>query len=556
MERFELTAYAKEEYKTKEECKKADVSDFTIVLDDKPEGRAGAYGDTVLPFGNKRGGGSAGITFPPQIREMIRLYEYGDGSLPHKARNFYRQGRFMEDYEDDVPWQGEYKRYFSTYHDLNIRQLRGYFTWRTQVRKGLYQPIAASFAYMYLYELLCGIGTDSVQDTLDKLGAFEEGYLDSGIGDAAMRHNLHRWMFEYAVLHGLPPEKTVRYADSAMLERDRALAVLKKPGEYGDEEVFEALSYFGGKRLSHSYVLTGDKSKGKHLFAAVWRNMSQGFMSDGKGIFAACFGKKRIYRWYPLSNAVYYEEHERGDTDYILNECRSYHLRGSVWREKRYDRLYFDKDRFRTLIRGTDRLFRRALKTGHYLNEKPEEDWVVPYVEAVIKEERQARIEAARPRIEINFSSLPGIRKDSLITRDSLLTEEEEEERMDLMAAEPAERTGLAAAEPTGRTDLAAAEPTEKIDLAAAEPEEGTGRAAIQGLDALHLTILRHLMDGQSIEEVVRSRHLMVTIVTETINEALFDEIGDNVLECDGDRISVLEDYREDIEEIMGGSRG
>lgn len=82
---------------------------------------------------------------------MRRLYEYGSNSPSAKAENFYQQGKFMEDYEDDTPWNGVYRCCFPTYHDLNPPQLRGSFTWRTQVRRGVFRPIAASFAYIYPY---------------------------------------------------------------------------------------------------------------------------------------------------------------------------------------------------------------------------------------------------------------------------------------------------------------------------------------------------------------------------------------------------------------------
>ena len=117
---------------------------------------------------------------PGQILEMIRLYEFGDGSPEHRARMFCRQGKFMEKHEDDFPWQGDFRRYFTTYHDLNIRQLRGYFTWRTGIRNGEYRPISTSLAYMYLYELLCGIGASSVDDVLQKMETFEK---NSGMKD-------------------------------------------------------------------------------------------------------------------------------------------------------------------------------------------------------------------------------------------------------------------------------------------------------------------------------------------------------------------------------------
>ena len=46
----------------------------------------------------------------------------------------------------------------------------------------------------------------------------------------------------------------------------------------------------------------------------------------------------------------------------------------------------------------------------------------------------------------------------------------------------------------------------------------------------------------------------MPSVVADTINEALFDEIGDNVLECDGNAISLVEEYRGDILRMLGGN--
>ena len=45
----------------------------------------------------------------------------------------------------------------------------------------------------------------------------------------------------------------------------------------------------------------------------------------------------------------------------------------------------------------------------------------------------------------------------------------------------------------------------------------------------------------------------MPSVVADAINEALFDEIGDTVLECDGDELSLTEDYIEEIKELLGG---
>ena len=61
------------------------------------------------------------------------------------------------------------------------------------------------------------------------------------------------------------------------------------------------------------------------------------------------------------------------------------------------------------------------------------------------------------------------------------------------------------------------------------------------------------LLRGESPDAVIREQHLIASVITDSINELLFDEIGDNVLECDGSTITLVEDYKEDIINILGG---
>ena len=39
----------------------------------------------------------------------------------------------------------------------------------------------------------------------------------------------------------------------------------------------------------------------------------------------------------------------------------------------------------------------------------------------------------------------------------------------------------------------------------------------------------------------------MPSIVADRLNEAFYDDIGDNIIELDGDRLTLVEDYREDL---------
>ena len=130
---------------------------YTIVLGSKRPVVEDGYQDTALPFADSAYQPTR-ENIPERLREMKRLYEYGRESEEARAKNFYRQAVFMQDYEDDVPWSGNYIRYFPTYHDLNTVQLRGYFSWRAHLRRGDFQPITASAAYIYrVNHFFCGM---------------------------------------------------------------------------------------------------------------------------------------------------------------------------------------------------------------------------------------------------------------------------------------------------------------------------------------------------------------------------------------------------------------
>lgn len=538
---------------------------YTIVLDTSMPADNALYQDTALPFAesphrqkaskqrqeihrsNEHGGeseealinanGADGQTgFSPDHGETARenlahsrisrqkiageiLPNYAwrvDQRFP-TARSFYKQAVRMQDYEDDVPWSGEFFRYFPSYRDLTPLQLRGYFTWRAGVRKGVFQPIATSAAYIYLYELLNGVGADSPEDVLQKLRAFEVGYVDSGIGDKGMRSNLHRWMLEYGVLHDLPPELVREYADPDMMARDAALAALRKPEDASDDEVFSALCLLGGNKIAESPVVKLDPSRGRHLFSQVWRSVAAFRGQKTKG-FSLFFGDRKTRRWHPLANAVYYEPKPPADRDYVLNACRSFRCRKGLWTVRAFESLSISKDRLKDFLHTTDARLRRYLKTGRYLKEKPVDAWALPCIDAVIEADKQARMEAAKPAITIDLSGLAQIRRDASATRESLLTEEE-------------------------------IEAPEEAPLPIEEVETGD-----VPLDPIQRQILQALLDGQDAMHIMKAKHLMPSMTADAINEALFDAIGDTVLLCEDDRLLLVDDYMDELAKLLGGT--
>ena len=557
---------------------------YTVVLEEgKREESSGAGGrvfrDTLLPLEAMRGNydksrfrerqkenkkarpqthvrlNNEPRTIPTRILEMMQLYEYRSSSFENKCRNFVRQGKFMEDYEDDAPWNSEVKRYFATYHDLNINQLRGYFAWRTRVRRGEFHPITMSLAYMYIYELLNMIGAKTPEEAIRKMREFEKGFLDSGIGDRSMRENLHRWIMEFAVLSGSPKEEVLPLIAPDLIERDRQLMVLRKPSEHSDEEVFGALNALTGGKTEKSSVFLKEPERGIHLFAEVWRYMAEHYDDCGWDIFAACFGKLRKFPWHPLANAVYMDQKKREEAEYKVTECRKFVCKNGEWSEIRYDELFFDRYRVHAIVHEADRQIRRYLKAGHYLKVKKGEEWITPYVEAVIEADRAAAVEAAKPKITIDLSGLDKIRRDAQITRDSLLTEDEMREQApeQMMKLAPEQAPQQAEDPAVQHEEQQIVQPMILELPEVPKEEEKSAEVEIPSLDDTQAQILLSVMRGEPVAGMIREKALMPSVVTDAINEALFDEIGDSVLMCEGDEITLIEDYREDLELLLEG---
>lgn len=497
---------------------------FLIELDNAGIRENGPYQDTALPF--------AGSPYraqrdeaPERIRQMRRLYDYSNPSRAARAENFCRQAVFMADYEDDLPWTGDFSLFFPTYHDLNLRQLRGYFTWRARLRRGEVGPIPSSAAYLYIYELLNGVGANTPEESLEKLGEFERAFLAPGFGEERMRSNLRRWMLEFAVLKDVPAELARNYASPELIARDRALAALQAPEEQEDRELFAALCFFGGKKLENTSLLEKDPERVKMLFAQCWRRASA-YREGERDLFTLCFGAKTIRPWYPLTNAVYYEQSLPRDRDYILDPCRSYRCRAGRWQELSYEQRP-EMALLRGFLHETEARLRRYLKLGRPLKENGTDAWAIPYIDAVIEEDRKAALEAARPRITIDLGGLEQIRRDAEATRESLLTEEERaEERAAPEVPAVASAVGSSAAE-------------ERPELP---------------LDGLQIRALRALLAGQDPGGMLQEVHRMPSLLADEINEALFDEFGDTVLLCEEDKLLLVDDYREDLENYLGGT--
>ncbi len=107
-----------------------------------------------------------------KIAEMRRLDEiYYTGALTYKTavRAMINQGGFMADVSDDYNHRAFCAVPRPIYGALSSSQLRTYFTWRTDARRGKFVKIDEPYIQLYCCELLNKIGVNSSGEAADRL---------------------------------------------------------------------------------------------------------------------------------------------------------------------------------------------------------------------------------------------------------------------------------------------------------------------------------------------------------------------------------------------------
>lgn len=130
--------------------------------------------------------------------------------------------------------------YWPTYDSMSKGQQSWYFFWRTEVRKQNYIQTDLSYIFIYIYELLSGVGYLTPQDGYDQLIAIWQAYREQF---PKLDGYLHSWIFDFAMLHNLEHTEIVscdslRLMPSAktdmLIDRHREDSPLKLPFELVD----------------------------------------------------------------------------------------------------------------------------------------------------------------------------------------------------------------------------------------------------------------------------------------------------------------------------------
>lgn len=533
---------------------------------------------------------------PDQYRKMREISRWQDdpkggaGRWLSEAELFYRQGLLMADFEDDCPYNGTFKSYFPTYNAMSDRQLRGYFTWRAQVRRGNIEETSTSFAFLYLYELICGIGVDDPLDGFDKIKAFWGAYraFEPGIDRFA-----RVWLQDYAVFHGLDPRllrdsKTVMF-DNALIELRRAARDLAPaqapsgqtakrrktseptlplpPDEAREERLMAAINALSTYNLNNSRLDRGHHLDLRHVACAVYVRMARYYDTHRKtGIVASLFGEETAMPYTMFASAVFFAPERHEDCEYRLDPIHIYRCQNGFWECMRIHGSRQKSSKLGEIMRACDQRLRLALDPSHPLKEEK----VPKYLAKIIDDEIVAWLSwnaTHQPvKIDIDLSQLGHIRSAAAQTREALLIDEERED--DTTADVEEADSGQPEAEPVANMIVEpvaapmeqdeADEPTISTEqfgvvapLLAPAPAPATAMSAdtASALVPAAEGYLRALLEqnaAQAASAVARSDQSEDMLV-DSINEALFDLVGDTVIEFGATEPQIIEDYEADV---------
>ena len=483
---------------------------------------------------------------PEPIQAMRELSWSPEARSWSDARLFVEQARLMEDFEDDFPYGGEFKSYFPTYRAMANPQLRGYFTWRTRVRKGRVEPTSLSFAFVYLYELLNGIGATPGEEAFHAIESFWQSYR---VIDSSLDRHVRSWLVDYVVYFGLAPELAVPYLNT---EHDRAVQVLaseearvlEEPSTRGrravktafaqnsarEEAVFQALCTLSTYRLSDSRLFKDDPDSLTRVAPAVFDRLVRHYRSGRtQGYVESLFGSRHAMPHLMFASAVFWPGTKHEDCVVKLDETITFTCQNGFWT---CDALHDGGEkstRLGQVLHAVDQRLRTALGHPQPLQDRGDPKYLAQIIDRVVGDYLEWRREHAPKRIEIDLSKLAGIRSTAAVTRDALLVDEEREDAGAPVASEPAG--------------------SQPIDsgLAAPDPSQGAEKDAPLGLSMAELELVRTLLEGGT--PVTGGTELLV----DAVNEKFFDLAGDVVIEFGADGAPALvEDYVEDVRAALG----
>ncbi|MUG85456.1 hypothetical protein GNP92_03715 [Paenibacillus timonensis] len=452
-----------------------------------------------------------------------------------------------------VPFQ----TYWPTYEEMQPRQLKWYLYWRNEVRSGRYPDTDLSYLFIYLYELIHGVGWSEPAEGYTLMERVWQGYRQRY---PKLDLYVREWLYDLALVFDLkmppaePMAKLPRNLSMELKELEWRRRFTADPLDVSWELLLTLIDYDVEK--SRFYLEQGRKELRNYVPKVV--SLVDGYLLKSKGSRILELHKpleQKVSRF--LFRSAVYDHDLYGRTKPVSILPYSGHppLRAFLTQLVR-----LTENKLREQLGYKGKL--RGIDVG------PEIEQLVDRFLSKEFDRRKAEEAKARiPKVKINATKLRKLQQESDEVRDMLLSEEQ------TLAFAP-EAPGLPPEKVASSPNISVAEPLqptfdfergyeqvpEEVLLPPIEERRETletkGEASVTlseewqelfaSLTAPQAQMLAALFQGQSAAErqmIAEQIGSMPELLVDEINELAMERIGD--LLVDGDEI--LEDYRVEL---------
>lgn len=528
-----------------------------------------------------------------KIREMRKLGEVTHNSYVVKRCaevTMVQQGEFMADVTDDFPRTAFCAIQRPIYASMSNSQLRTYFTWRTEWRKGNYDPTDKPYVLLYCYEVLNKIG---FKDSDDAFRGLMTVWNELSASADYLRALLPRWIMDFCAYNNV----------------SLPTPVFEGLSPY-DGDVSEILDgNFKGKfgfLAEHSaYAIKESK-----FFSEQTRPLLEGACDAVLEALAAHFGKygielsallcgklRRVTFWEPFGSALVDLDRMDGFHTFSPNAAERYCVKRG---EPSLEQLEFfpSKHLIGYVLKSIEARIRKAVGFPHALSpninmlkteianrEKFRNAVTDPDFEKLIRDAadlwcRQNGIskktakgtpppeDIVIPVVEIDISKLAMAREQAELNASRLIVPDTAEEYSPFETGESAESSAERDEPSVGEPDferIADSIYEDEFSEAVAEYAENASPPELpkpnrEVLDALsgdwqdlaaeltptQIKALGALLEG-SIAQFCRAGNIFAETIFEQINSAALEAVGDVVIESG----EIVEDYRGEVSTLV-----
>jgi len=470
------------------------------------------------------------------------------------AAIFYKQGMFMKDFSDNFPENAPFSQYYPYYQMMGYKQLRTYFTWRTEVRKGNVADTSLSYAFLYIYELLSNIGVNDPQEGLEKLMFFWKAFRTY---NKAIDRYVLKWLKDYHIYYELPLSFKEFVKENNLTDH--------YPGIVDSDDTFDLFCAVSKYDIRKSTFFTDDK---KELiigcFNFVTCILRQIFIEIGTQFDSSIFQPtKRLAAWTPFGGALFYDWLRQRDRKIVLSENEIYVCSQNRWAYSTVITSESGRHLIGYVMKQMEAALRKVTKYKYKLSAN-----INNVTHPVVNKLKDAGLslegiindavaeyyrEATKTVVKVDFERLSIIREEALVTQEKLTVEEQEalgsqEEQADQEEQMDQEEHSFPVSAPSSFPIASPQDVPVYDDEPAPVYDEWEGLK--NALTETETEALRVVLHGEmGIKKFADECGIMLEVLADGINEKAMDYIGDSLLDED---FILYDDYIDHVKEMVG----